>query len=298
MSSIITELQQDAVNNEVDLTNLLRKALVVAKKLKAADFEKWIQNELNGYRKDKIPSYRLLPCEPRLYHHQSGWVPIIMEDPKETELLSVWPCFNPVAELKALASGAQAHPHFQAPYPPTVERDLLRLVNYPSRPMCYIAKLSVIGILDKVRNTLLNTAIDLDKDGIKGESYSFSEEETKKASKNILTVNNFYKDINESNIQINSDGSTQTYNAKTNTDEIKDFVKEAKKYLGQIEIDKKQKTEFAKRLEILEVQLASDKPRRKVIQEALKSCRSILEGTAGSIIASGLLYKLGLFLPK
>jgi len=42
MSSLVIELQADAINSSVSILNLLRKALVVAKKLGIKDFEDWI----------------------------------------------------------------------------------------------------------------------------------------------------------------------------------------------------------------------------------------------------------------
>ena len=57
MSSLVFELQRDALNRNASVSDLLRKALVVSKKLKISEFEKWVTNELNGYSED-IPDYR------------------------------------------------------------------------------------------------------------------------------------------------------------------------------------------------------------------------------------------------
>lgn len=297
MSSIVTELQQDAVNPAINVANLLRKALIVANKLKVTDFEQWIQNELNGYEKDKIPHYRLLPCDPRLNHHQSGWIPIIMNDPEEARLLSVWPCFNSVAEIERIAQDATKNPFFAAPYTPNVERDLMRLTGYPSRPMCFVSKTSLIAILDRIRTTITSWALKLEEDGIKGKGYSFNSAEKKKASEVTYHVTNFYGTINGSNIQVGSHGSVQTHVAALDLDKVREFVADAIKYLDQLPFDPLQKDDFAKRITAIETQLASPKPKIKTVTEALRSCRSILEGAAGSVIASGLIYKLGLFLP-
>ena len=64
MSKIVIELQQEALKSDFDILNLLRKAYLVARKLKLNEFEKWIDSELNGYKNlDKIPDYRLLRGE-------------------------------------------------------------------------------------------------------------------------------------------------------------------------------------------------------------------------------------------
>ena len=60
MSSLVLELQAGALNSSVSVLDLLRKALVVAKKLGVEDFQKWIELELDGYKQIPIPEYRLI----------------------------------------------------------------------------------------------------------------------------------------------------------------------------------------------------------------------------------------------
>lgn len=48
-TSLITEIQSLATSESSNVTDLLRKCLVVSKKLKLPDFEKWVNSELNGY---------------------------------------------------------------------------------------------------------------------------------------------------------------------------------------------------------------------------------------------------------
>lgn len=61
MSSLVIELQVEATNSSVSILELLRKALVVAKKLEVKDFEDWIELERNGYTDNQsIPQYRYI----------------------------------------------------------------------------------------------------------------------------------------------------------------------------------------------------------------------------------------------
>jgi hypothetical protein len=50
MASLIEELQHDALNSNVRVGDLLRKAKIIAVKLDLPEFEKWVENELNGYK--------------------------------------------------------------------------------------------------------------------------------------------------------------------------------------------------------------------------------------------------------
>ena len=48
MDSLVLELQRECLAPGVSVTDLLRKALVVARKLGVKDLQSWIENELNG----------------------------------------------------------------------------------------------------------------------------------------------------------------------------------------------------------------------------------------------------------
>lgn len=48
MEGIVLELEREALDENVSIEVLLRKAYLVARKLKLTDFEEWINNEQNG----------------------------------------------------------------------------------------------------------------------------------------------------------------------------------------------------------------------------------------------------------
>ncbi len=57
--TITQQLQDDIVNEQVSLASILRRAKILAYRLKHDEFKKWVDNELNGYPdKDSIPRYR------------------------------------------------------------------------------------------------------------------------------------------------------------------------------------------------------------------------------------------------
>jgi len=62
VESIVLELQKEALDRNCSVSDLLRRALVVAKKLKLAEFERWVGNELAGYKGpvNEVPEYRVL----------------------------------------------------------------------------------------------------------------------------------------------------------------------------------------------------------------------------------------------
>src|SRR5688572_10355179 len=61
--NLLEEIQSDAVDESKELSNLLRKTLVLASKLKSEDLKKWVTSELNGYSTIPMPEYRTIMCK-------------------------------------------------------------------------------------------------------------------------------------------------------------------------------------------------------------------------------------------
>jgi hypothetical protein len=59
--SLVQQLQADAIQRSAPITDLLRKAKLVAAKLKRSDLSDWIGHEIGGYEgvpNSKLPAYR------------------------------------------------------------------------------------------------------------------------------------------------------------------------------------------------------------------------------------------------
>ena len=104
MDSLLLDLQQLASDEQASVTNLLRKALLTARKLELEEFATWVDKELNGYGPDDdVPSYRIVEGEPRA-QTISGLKPIVFEDEEINEVLSQFPIRNPIGEVENLAN--------------------------------------------------------------------------------------------------------------------------------------------------------------------------------------------------
>ena len=59
--SLLREIQNAAIDSKTDLASLLRKCKVLAIRLGSADFRKWVDDELSGYKSTgDLPDYRIL----------------------------------------------------------------------------------------------------------------------------------------------------------------------------------------------------------------------------------------------
>lgn len=59
--SLLWEIQGAALDSNVDITDLLRKCMVLAARLKNKEFKEWVSHELKGYKEDgDLPDYRCI----------------------------------------------------------------------------------------------------------------------------------------------------------------------------------------------------------------------------------------------
>lgn len=118
------------------------------------------------------------------------------------------------------------------------------------------------------------------------------ENEKNMSNKNTINIGS----VQNSTLQIDSPYATQTLNVtEANSADLKNLVEELKKAVDSFQLSQEQFSELKDAITVLEIQANSAKPNNVIIKESGRTVRNILEGTTGSIIASGLIYQLGLF---
>jgi hypothetical protein len=286
MGSIVLQLQSDSLNQDISVSNLLRKALVVAKKLRINEFESWINSELNGYRDDsRIPEYRCLRGDVRALNPYSGlWCPLICDSPDFTDKLSQRFTGQPIASLEALinerGSGALI-----MPFSPHIAHTLTRGDIFV-QPSLHISKSQVTGILDTVRTIILNWALRLEEEGIKGEDFVFTDAEKTKIqeSKIVYQFQNFIESSSPIQIAQGSDHPMQIIAQDSlNLEKVAIFVQKALASLDKLDLTPDNKAQLKSDLTTIESQLSAPKPKKTIIGECLASGRRILESTGGAI---------------
>ncbi len=213
MSSLVLELQHDALSPTTKVTDLLRKALVVASKLNVPEFKQWVEDELQGYKGKGLdtPKYRHLKGEIKAAHPNYGFIPYNFEDPEMAETLSVRPTHQPIGELQHLLEKLGPKGVLTMPFSPKVVKQLdsgnLELGIVPT---VLIDSSRIHGILDAVRNIVLQWSLKLEAEGIIGEGLTFSKEEKKKAASVTYNIQHFTGiagTVHAGNLQIGDYGS-------------------------------------------------------------------------------------------
>ena len=71
--------------------------------------------------------------------------------------------------------------------------------------------------------------------------------------------------------------------------EIREFASRLSGSLGELSLSPKDAGDLQAEIAMLEVQAGAPASSKRLLLEAMASCRNILEGTAGSLVASGLI---------
>lgn len=192
-SSIVLELQRLATDSQNDISDLLRKALLVSKKLKLDDFEQWVNHELNGYTEGAvIPEYRKLRGEIKLRNPYHGLVPLMIGDSELHEILTRVEAREPIGSLAHLLTSKS--PYMICPFTPEQEMFLYKGQDGIGRlpPVRTIPRNQIASLVDVVRTTVLDWACKLEAEGILGTGMTFSENEKRKAAESPqVRIENF-----------------------------------------------------------------------------------------------------------
>ena len=293
MEPLVLQLQAECLDSRVSILEVLRKALVVARKLSLTDAQVWIEKELNGYTSgDQAPPHRVLTGQIRTWNPYQGiWMPTVFGDSGEATYLSQCFVAQPVGELEDLLKQGRAT--LQFPFDPETQLNLMKRLNLPLQTTRHITSASVSGILHAVRNMVLEWSLQLEKDGILGEGLVFSAKEKETAAQANYTIN-YNGPVAHSQIQQGSPYAAQSMNvSETDKKAIAYFVGMLKEHAAELKLDASAAAKLNTEVQEIETQVASPNPNRTVLGESLRTIRNVLEGCVGSVIASGLLFEIG-----
>jgi AbiTii len=301
MSSLVEELQANALSRNVSVIELLQKCVVVATKLGVSELADWARNELDGYNK-RVPEYRIVHGTPQVFNPYRGYMPLHCADVKQAESLSRMHFNQPIGELEyelrqAEKSGSDS---FQVSYALKTERMLMNAIDFGLRPTLHVNASQFRRILDAVRKIVLEWSLKLEADGIRGEGMAFSREEKARAKQKAVTYNikNYiHGQFDRSQVQVEAQASSQRQEIQQfGAKELASLVATLKEALPNLALSGNQAREFAADLQTLESQAQLPSPKAGIVREVLLSIRSVLENATGSLLASGLLQQVGRFL--
>lgn len=291
MTGLVLELQRDALNKSVHAGDLLRKALVLSRKLNQPEIRKWIELELNGYHEltlddmNTYAPYRVVKGELKCFNPYRGWIPMDVADPEIAEAMRTKSIGQSIAQIEDLLSTTSDS--LLMKFPESVKARIMSGMSIPLEPAVSLQRQTLVGILDAVRNKLLEWALLLEEKGIHGENMSFSIDEKVAASSITHTTINNIGTMNNSQLQQHSSGTQNLVN-KDGVEEAKKIVEAISSVIEQLGLSNDAGSELHAEIETIKSQIASPKPKQSIIKECLLSTKTILEGAAGNILANGI----------
>jgi hypothetical protein len=195
MAGLVEELQREALDPNVPVSVLLRKVKLVAVKLQLTDAVDWADAELKGYE-GEVPDYRIVYGQIKSFHPYHGWR-TMRGDAEMIEKISQRHVGESISSLEALVSKVKdGSGTLYVSLPPA-------MINYinESNGVVYtdvgvhIGENAFVSIIDRVRNTVFDWALDLERAGITGEGISFTMAEMQKAGAASITIGTMHGNL-------------------------------------------------------------------------------------------------------
>ncbi|NLV44319.1 MAG: hypothetical protein GXY07_07445 [Candidatus Hydrogenedentes bacterium] len=283
MSKLVLELQADALDQNTGIPDLLRKAFSVSKKLDISQIERWLHLELNGYSEEEnVPSYRIIHGQIKVWNPYRGWQPLYCTDHNIAEKLATRRVIQSIAELNSFKNDKK---NLHMIFPERIKLQLMEGMEIPLEPILHISPSAVVGILDTVRNMVLEWSLQLEKEGILGEGMTFSSKEKQIANQISYHITNNIGHINQSQLQQVSPHAVQELSCECDIPSIIPIIHKIKETLDDIALGNEEHTEMLAEIETICLQSQSPRPKLGIINESVNSIRRILEGATGNVLA-------------
>ena len=141
------------------------------------------------------------------------------------------------------------------------------------------------GLLDAVRNLVLDWALQLERAGINGDGMSFNKDEKILAHSaptfNIGSIGSMVGNLGYQNT------SGDIHVSKIDADQILGLTKQIRPHLSQLKTSGADASLLEQSLGALDVLSRESDPDQRAVHGALKDLRNALSGAAGNLIASG-----------
>src|SRR6266850_549109 len=185
MAGLVIQLQHDLATSNKSVTELLRMAKVISSKLDLAEISDWIGHELSGYATSKeVPDYRKVSgARLEVFNPYRGWQ---LVEP----LRGKFAIQQSAPSLELLCEEGGNFP-VTADRKFNIESEFGSSVRHWNQRLVFSGAVFT-GILQSIRDRLLDWALELEQRGIKGENMSFDEKEKSAAQTQVFNIQNMH----------------------------------------------------------------------------------------------------------
>lgn len=198
ISKLVAEIRSEAIGGEKSVLPLLRKCQVLASLLRNVDLKQWVSRELNGYKSvDDLPKYRIVKVQnignfSGMFGRslQNAPIPVAILGEKLAKALGRSCFVNGVGTIEGLLSGnmndrlAEVWPaDFIANHASEFYENYNLLQAYK-----LISRSDVIGLLEAIRNKVLEFVLELQEELPDLREEAISEEDNKSVVQRIVNT--------------------------------------------------------------------------------------------------------------
>jgi len=270
MSKLVIELQKECLNPTLSYANLFQKAYFIAQKLEQKEMVEFLKNGIDGYKKQKdVPDYRYINVVYKANNPMIGWIPVSI--PSNSSLIKYlhYPIFQSVSELESFMNAKGDALVMSIPIE-LQELFISQIIGkIPFEIGAHFSKNQIRPILETEKRIISDWALDLERKGILGDEYLFTQQE-KEIAKTMTFIINGY--VNGANVIGNMTNSSATVNnnGKIDFESLKTLVEQVKKELEKTQTADSDKVIVLKeKVELLE-QFIESRDENSVI-ETLKN---------------------------
>ena len=295
MTDLVSEMQAKALEQSTSVTDLLRIAKIVAVKLDLDEFLKWIESELGGYESLEVPPYRVLKGEMKARNPFRGLIPVMFRDDDLATLCKTIKLHQKISEVEILSRVPENKLHI--PIPDGSQKLLQQMFNQDMEFMLIFSPVALSGIVDAVRNVILDWSLKLEKNGIKGEGMTFSKEDKAKAQApgvvyQINKIENFTGNMGSVSDHGVVNAITQI---GINTNALAGLIEQLQQCKQQFGLAEDKRLDLEKTLDELKGALNSPTPKASKVGALLGVARTIIQNAGSSLLIQGALLEIDKF---
>jgi hypothetical protein len=295
--TLLQEIQAAATDSKVDISTVLRKAKILAARLRNPEFQDWVDRELNGYaERADLPPYRIIPVpvEGHLIQGLTHWDRAPIMTSFLPERLSDWGekayLFQPISSI-AVGAEDEHGDGFQVPWPQEMAVQY-GAKGYSGHVRCLgawqvINRATLKGVVDTVRNRILDFVLKIEAENPDaGEALQNSQAVPMERLQPIVH-NVFYGPVGS--FAQNSQHFNQTAIIRMQPDDLARLVTDLSKHLDELNLDARRKQRAEAQIATLKAELAGEpdgEPDSTIVRQAGRTLRSITEGAIGSLVAT------------
>lgn len=173
------------------------------------------------------------------------------------------------------------------PFTGPQERQLHQAIGFATNVTLFVSPAAIVGLLNTVRNRVLDWALKLEESGVRGEGFSFTPEERQAAQQTTQggVTTNFYGTVNANQLQQGLNPIQVSVSANLDLTRMRELVSELTQALPSFTLSRENNEQIRSDIATVEAQLSSPRPKSRVIAECLHSARTILENASGTVVA-------------